>query len=163
MSCCISVYVATTGCLHTQHSTRHMTDTYGLGNTHTNMSTCTFLTQMLCPGVQGDLGTIQSCVHMAAAAFILLCLSRSFKTNPLGPGATGFDCPAWAHRWFGPVLDIDTHYGRLVQVLMIQTQQGSRAFWKGCLLRVDDAGQRGEINGEELPGEEEQHKTHRLI
>lgn len=45
-------------------------------------------------GVQGDLGTIQSCVHKAAAAFLLPCLSMSFKTNPLGSGATGFDCPA---------------------------------------------------------------------
>lgn len=82
-----------------------------------------FLHKCLSLGVQGDLGTIQSCVHKAVAAFILLCLSRSFKTNPLVTGATGFGCPMWADG-LARFPDLYTHYGWLVQVLMIQTQLG---------------------------------------
>lgn len=46
---------------------------------------------------------------MAAAAFILLCLSRSFKTNPLGSGTAGFDYPAWAHTCGLAFKDTQTH------------------------------------------------------
>lgn len=146
--------------------TRRMTGAYGLGNTHTQTWAHGYsLHKCLALGVQGDLGTIQRCIHKAAAVFILLCLSRSFKTNPLGPGATGFVCPECRHT--DGLASFQTH--TLITVLMIQTQQGFQAVWTGWLLGVDEAGQRGKINGEELPEEEtgswkeKHHKTDWLI
>lgn len=78
-SVCMFVWLFTGPPKRSTYQTQHWDRDLRLGKyTHTNTSPWTFLTQMHSLGVRGDLGTIQSFVLKAAAAFIPLCLSRSF-------------------------------------------------------------------------------------
>lgn len=77
---CISVYLATAGRLCIQHSKGMYDRDLWLGKhtqTHKKRAHAHFLHKCLALGLLGDLGIIQKFVHKAAAAFILLYLSRS--------------------------------------------------------------------------------------
>lgn len=113
--------------------TRHITERPMAWETHTQtMSTCTFLTQMLSPWSPWRFGNhselcSQDSSSLYPPLFVKVFLNKSIRTS-----ATGFDCPAWAHRWSGPVFRLrHTHYDWLIQVLMIQTQQGFGVVWTG--------------------------------
>lgn len=162
------IYLATTGGVRTQHSNWTYDRNLWLRK-HTNMSTCTFFTQMPRPGSPGSFGKhLELCSQGSSSlyppVFVEVLLNKSIRTR-----RHRVWLPSVGTQMAWPGFQTYTHYDWLVQVLMIQTQQGFQAVWTGTLLRVDEAGQRGKINGEELPGgesfswREKHHKTDWLI
>ena len=67
--------------------TGHMTETYGLRNTHTDMSTCsTFLTPMLSPGSPGRFGNhselcSQGSNNLYPPVFVKALLNKSIRNR----------------------------------------------------------------------------------
>ena len=176
MWCCVFVWVFT----WPPQEVLALTDgTYDrdlwLGKLTHKMSTCTFLSQILSRGTPGRFGNHSEFCSPSSSSlyppvFVKVLLNKSIRTRrhrvwlpSMGTQMAwpGFQTYTHTHT------HTHTHYDWLIQVLMVQTQQGSWAVWTGWLLRVDQAGRedqwRGTARREFLMGGEKHHKTHWLI
>ena len=117
------------------------------------MSTCTFLSQILSRGTPGRFGNHSEFCSPSSSSlyppvFVKVLLNKSIRTrrHRVWLPSVGTQM-AWPGFQTYTHTHTHTHYDWLIQVLMVQTQQGSRAVWTGWLLRVDQAGREDQWRG----------------